>query len=71
MVRILADAPVDGLSLDEIREKTLSSDDPWSLRTVNDILCDLRMNQGVISCHKIRVRQGKITKYFLKVNSQS
>jgi hypothetical protein len=66
MVRILADAPIDGFSLDEIREKTLGSDDPWSLRTINDVLCELRMKQGAVSCHKIRVRHGKVTKYFLR-----
>lgn len=68
MVGILADAPSDGLSLDEIREKTLNSGDPWSLATVNDILCELRFKRGAVQCHKLRVRHAKVTKYFLKGN---
>ena len=69
MVRILVDAPTEGLSLEEIRQKTLGSDDPWSLRTVNDILCELRMKQGAVTCEKARRKTGKVTLYRLKGNS--
>ena len=68
MVRILVDAPIEGYSLEEIREKTLGSTDPWSLHTVNTILCELRMKQGAVTCEKIRRKSGKVTVYKLKGN---
>jgi hypothetical protein len=69
MVRILEDAPLEGYSLDEIRSKTLGTADPWSLHTVNAILCELRMRQGAVSCEKVRRKTGKVTLYKLKART--
>jgi hypothetical protein len=65
LLRILADAPVEGLSLDEIQAVTERTGEKWSLRTVNDVMCSIRAQ---VAHEKVRVRgQGKVTKYRLKL----
>ncbi len=71
LVRILSDAPSDGLSLEEIREKTSQGGEVMSYHAINDVLCDLRMSQNVIACHKVRTNRGKCSKYYLKLKGQS
>lgn len=66
ILRILMDAPPGGLSLDEIIAVTSKSDDPWSSRTVNSLLCDLSPQ---VACVKARVRNRKVSKYELKNRS--
>lgn len=64
MLRILSDAPIDGLSLDEIQAVTSRTGETWSITTINDVLCSI---MGQIVNQKIRVKGGKkITKYMLK-----
>ena len=64
MRRILADAPAGGLSLSEIQAVTTQTGETWSLRTINDVLCDIRSQ---VTHEKVRERgQGKVTKYHLK-----
>jgi hypothetical protein len=64
MLRILSDAPMEGLSLDEIQAITAGQGDKLSLRSINDILCDL---MGQTQHEKVRTRNGsKVTKYRLK-----
>ena len=66
MLRILTDAPVEGLSLDEIQARTKEAGDQLSLRTINLLLCDL---MGQLRHEKVRVKGGsKVTKYSLKTN---
>lgn len=59
VLRLIADAPADGLSIDEIQVKTT-----WSRHYVNSILCDLISR---IRNESVRVKSGKkIVKYTLK-----
>jgi hypothetical protein len=64
MLVILANAPVGGLSLDEIQKAT-EVGEKWSLRTINTVLCDLGTR---VSFTKIRVRHNKVTKYQIRSN---
>lgn len=63
MLRILADAPAGGISIEEIQKVTAATGETWSFRTINGLLCDL-MSQ--VAHEKIRTRTGKVTKYSLK-----
>lgn len=62
VLRLLADAPPEGLSQDEIAAAT-----GWSLRTVNGVLCDLI---GKVKGEKVHAgRGGRVTKYTLKAST--
>ena len=64
LLRILADAPLGGLSLDQIQAATKSTGETWSLRTINDVLCAVRAQ---VVFGKVYVRGiGRVTKYELK-----
>jgi hypothetical protein len=64
MLRILIEAPPEGLSLDEIQAVTEQQGEKLSLRTINIILVDL---MGQIRSEKVRGRRGqKVTKFNLK-----
>lgn len=64
IIRLLADAPIEGLSLDEIQIRTGNDGhERWSLRTINSVLCSLG-NQ--VTHSKLRTRNGKVTKYQLR-----
>lgn len=66
MVRILSDAPVEGLSLDDIQDATIASGERLSLREINLLLCDMG---GKVGHEKTRVKGvGKVTRFFLKLN---
>ena len=62
LLLILADAPAEGLSIEEIQGGAPKGD-PWSFRTINGLLCDLRPQVGFA---KVSVRGRKVTKFFLK-----
>lgn len=66
LIRILSDAPTGGLSMDEIYAITTASDDPWSYRTINRLLCDL---SSQVSHAKVRVKHASVVKYDLKHRS--
>ena len=63
LLRILADAPAEGLSKEEIQAVTDRTDEAWSLHTINTLLCDLRPQ---VAFEKVNVRGRKVTKYSLK-----
>ena len=69
MARILADAPLAGLSMDEIQAITEKQPgDTWSLWTINYVLCAMRSHKQ-ITFEKVRTRNGKVSKYSLKKGS--
>lgn len=64
LLRILADAPAGGLSMEEIQHITTRTGETWSYRTINMVLCDIRPQ---ITHEKVRERgRGKVTKYALR-----
>ncbi|SIO37731.1 hypothetical protein SAMN05444166_4213 [Singulisphaera sp. GP187] len=63
MLRILSDAPTEGMSIEEIQDLTATTDDPWSQRTINSLLCDLGRQ---VSNEKVRSKSGKATKYSIR-----
>lgn len=63
MLTILADAPLEGMSLDEIQAATMTGE-KWSLRTINDVLVSLGRQ---VRNEKIRMKTGrKVIKYSLR-----
>lgn len=68
VVKILVDAPAEGVSLDEIQEVTESIGRRLTLREINAILCNLG---GKIAHEKmfIKGKTGKkVTRFRLKLN---
>lgn len=66
VVKILVDAPTEGISLDGIQEKTEAVNRRLSLREINMILCDLG---GKVGHEKIRLKGiGKVTLFHLKLS---
>lgn len=64
LLRILADATSEGLSIPQIQVTTEKAGEAWSYRTVNEVLCAIRPQ---IEHEKVRVRgQGKVCLYRLK-----
>jgi hypothetical protein len=60
MVRVLEDAPPQGLSFDEILPKTPS----WTFHKINAVLCALGSK---VTHEKQRDRNRKVTRYRLKL----
>lgn len=64
LLRLLSDAPAGGLTMDEIQTVTAQSGEPWSLATINDVLCAIRPQ---IAVEKVRQRGKKLTRYGIKL----
>ena len=62
LLGILADAPPEGLSIEDIQHVT-NSGETWSFRTINSLLCGLGSR---ISHEKTRIKNVKATRYKLK-----
>lgn len=66
IVRILSDAPAEGVSLDQIQDATEREGDRLTLREINMLICDLGNKVGH---EKTRIKGiGKVTKFFLRLN---
>lgn len=65
LIKILTDAPVGGLSLEEVQDATTRTGEHWSLRTINDLMCELRPK---VKCEKVKVGSKKVTRYTLRSN---
>ena len=62
LLGILADAPSEGLSIEDIQRVT-NSGETWSFRTINSLLCGLGSQ---ITHEKSRIKNVKATRYKLK-----
>lgn len=64
LIRILADGPMAGLSIEMIQGMTTATGETWSFRTINSLLCDLGNSR--VKHEKIRTKSGKVTMYQLR-----